>query len=128
ANDVIYAFEASRDYDPSPQLETITVSVLAINSADDFVNPPELGLMEKLMPLVKRGRYVLIPTSDQTRGHGTHSRPSVWHQYLADFLKSLPAPEPVSSLLDPLDERWKTPAPPVSRLRFETTKGVFVLE
>ena len=90
ANDVIYAFEASRDYDPSSQLEKVTVPVLAINSADDFVNPPELGLMEKLMPRVKRGRYILIPTSDQTRGHGTHSRPDVWHAYLAEFLKGLP--------------------------------------
>jgi homoserine O-acetyltransferase len=90
ANDVIYAFEASRDYDPSPMLEKVTAPVLAINSADDFVNPPELGLMEKLMPRVKNGRYVLIPTSDETRGHGTHSRPSVWHDYLAEFLRSLP--------------------------------------
>jgi len=90
ANDVIYAFEASRDYDPSPRLETITVPVLAINSADDFVNPPELGLMEKLMPRVSKGRYVLIPTSDVTRGHGTQSQPNVWQQHLAEFLKSLP--------------------------------------
>jgi homoserine O-acetyltransferase len=90
ANDVIYAFEASRDYDPSSRLDVITVPVLAINSADDFVNPPELGLMEKLMPRVRNGRYVLIPTSDATRGHGTHSQPNVWRQYLAPFLKSLP--------------------------------------
>jgi homoserine O-acetyltransferase len=90
ANDVIYAFESSRDYDPSPLLEKVTVPVLAINSADDFVNPPELGLMEKLMPRVKNGRYVLIPTSDKTRGHGTHSQPSVWHDYLAEFLRGLP--------------------------------------
>lgn len=90
ANNVIYAFEASREYDPSSLLEKVTVPVLAINSADDFVNPPELGLMEKLMPRVKNGRYVLIPTSDKTAGHGTHSRPAVWHDYLAEFLKSLP--------------------------------------
>lgn len=90
ANDVIYAFEASRDYDPSPRLESIAVPVLAINSADDFVNPPELGLMEKLMPRVRQGRYVLIPTSEVTRGHGTHSQPSVWRTYLAEFLRSLP--------------------------------------
>ena len=64
--------------------------VLAINSADDFVNPPELGLMEKLMPRVKQGRYVLMPTSDRTRGHGTHSQPAIWRDYLADFLKQLP--------------------------------------
>jgi homoserine O-acetyltransferase len=89
ANDMLYQFNASRDYDPSPNLEKITASVLAINSADDVVNPPELGLMEKLMPRVKRGRYVLVPTSDRTRGHGTHSLPAVWGQYLADFLKDL---------------------------------------
>ena len=75
---MLYQFNASRDYDPSPNLEKITAALLAINSADDVVNPPELGLMEKLMPRVKRGRYVLIPTSDQTRGHGTHSLPAVW--------------------------------------------------
>jgi homoserine O-acetyltransferase len=89
ANDVIYAFQASRDYDPSPRLETIRVPVLAINSADDFVNPPELGLMEALMPRVQRGQYVLIPISDQTRGHGTHSRPEVWRAHLAAFLGRL---------------------------------------
>jgi homoserine O-acetyltransferase len=89
ANDMLYQFNASRDYDPSPNLEKITAAVLAINSADDVVNPPELGLMEKLITRVKRGKYVLIPTSDQTRGHGTHSLPTVWGQHLADFLKEL---------------------------------------
>ena len=88
ANDMLYQFNASRDYDPSPNLEKITAAVLAINSADDVVNPPELGLMEKLMPRVKRGRYVLIPTSDQTRGHGTHSLPAIWGKDLAAFLKN----------------------------------------
>src|SRR5438045_3724746 len=90
ANDMLYAFDASRDYDPSSQLESIRAAVLAINSADDVVNPPELGLMEKSMPRVKRGRYVLIPTSEQTRGHGTHSLPAVWKGYLARFLQQLP--------------------------------------
>jgi homoserine O-acetyltransferase len=90
ANDMLYAFDASRDYDPSAKLESIGAAVLAINSADDVVNPPELGLMERLMPRVKRGRYVLIPTSDATRGHGTHSLPAVWKNYLAEFLKQLP--------------------------------------
>jgi homoserine O-acetyltransferase len=90
ANDVIYAFESSRFYDPSPKLETITARVLAINSADDFVNPPELGVVEKLMPRVKNGRFVLVPISDKTRGHGTHSQPAVWHDYLAEFLRALP--------------------------------------
>jgi homoserine O-acetyltransferase len=90
ANDMLYAFDASRDYDPSTKLESITASVLAINSADDVVNPPELGLMEKLMPRVKHARYVLIPMSDRTRGHGTHSLPAVWKSYLAEFLQPLP--------------------------------------
>ena len=66
---MLYQFNASREYNPAPNLEKITAAVLAINSADDVVNPPELGLMEKLMPRGKRGKYVLIPTSDQTRGH-----------------------------------------------------------
>ena len=89
ANDMLYAFDASRDYDPSAKLETIRASVLAINSADDVVNPPELGLMEQLMPRVAHGRYVLIPTSERTRGHGTHSLPAVWKSYLAEFLQQL---------------------------------------
>lgn len=93
ANDMLYQFNASRDYDPSPGLEKISAPLLAINSADDVVNPPELGLMEKLIVRVKRGRYILIPTSDQTRGHGTHSLPAVWGKHLADFMKDLaPAP------------------------------------
>src|SRR5207247_9503709 len=89
ANDMLYQFNASRDYDPSPNLETIIAHLLAINSADDVVNPPELGIMEKLMPRVKHGRYVLIPTSDRTRGHGTHSLPAVWGKYLEEFLAQL---------------------------------------
>jgi homoserine O-acetyltransferase len=89
ANDMLYQFNASRDYDPSPNLEKITAPLLAINSADDVVNPPELGIMERLMPRVKHGKYVLIPTSDRTRGHGTHSLPAVWGSYLADFMREL---------------------------------------
>lgn len=91
ANDVIYAFDSSRDYDPSETLESIEVPVLAINSADDFVNPPELGLMEQLIPKVANARYILIPVSDSTRGHGTHSRPAVWRHHLEDFMRYLPA-------------------------------------
>lgn len=90
ANDMLYQFDASRDYDPSPFLERISAPVLAINSADDLVNPPELGLMERLMPRVRKGQYVLIPISDRTRGHGTHSLPAVWGDYLAKFLNALP--------------------------------------
>jgi homoserine O-acetyltransferase len=88
ADDMLYQFDASRDYDPSPHLERITAPVLAINSADDLINPPELGLMEALMPRVRNGRYVLIPTSDRTRGHGTHTWAAVWKEHLARFLES----------------------------------------
>jgi homoserine O-acetyltransferase len=87
ANDFLFQYEASRDYDPSVALEKIKAPLYAINSADDVVNPPELGLMEKLMPRVKRGKYILIPTSDLTRGHGTHSQAALWKNYLVDLLK-----------------------------------------
>ena len=90
ANDVVYAFNSSRNYDPSTSLEKITAPVLAINSMDDFVNPPELGVVEQLMPRVKHGKFILLPITDQTRGHGTHSLPAVWGGYLAEFLKGLP--------------------------------------
>jgi homoserine O-acetyltransferase len=89
ANDMLYYFDASREYDPSPQLERITAPLLAINSADDLINPPELGLMEKLMPRVARGRYVLLPITSETRGHGTHSWPALWQQHLKAFLATL---------------------------------------
>ena len=91
ANDLLYALEASRNYDPSPDLERITAPLLAINSADDFVNPPELGLMEPLVKRVRLGRFVLLPITDATRGHGTHTLPSVWGPYLAQFLAELPS-------------------------------------
>lgn len=90
ANDMLYQFDASRDYDPSPHLAQVTTPVLAINSADDQVNPPELGVMERLMPQVPHGKFILLPITPQTRGHGTHSLPAVWGNYLAEFLKTLP--------------------------------------
>ena len=89
ATDLLYAFDASRDYDPSAQLERITAPLFAINSADDLINPPELGLMERLMPLVRRGRYVLIPTSAITRGHGTHTVAAAWKAEFAPFVATL---------------------------------------
>lgn len=90
ANDVLYAFDASREYNPAPNLEKITAAVLAINSADDEVNPPELGLMERLMPRVKHGKYVLLPITEETNGHSTHSLPAIWGHYLKDFMATLP--------------------------------------
>lgn len=89
ANDMIYYFRASEDYDPSPHLEEITAPLLAINSADDFVNPPELPMMQALIKKVKRGRFILLPITDDTRGHGTHSRPSVWAAQLGEFLATV---------------------------------------
>ncbi len=87
ANDMLYQFDSSRAYDPAPKLETIKAPLVAINSADDQVNPPELGIIEQEIKRVKRGRFVLIPISDKTRGHGTHSLPALWQQHLAELLE-----------------------------------------
>jgi homoserine O-acetyltransferase len=86
ADDLLYAIESSSDYDPSAQLERITAPLLAINSADDFINPPELGILEAAMKRVKRGRYLLIPVSDATHGHSTHTWAAVWERQLREFL------------------------------------------
>jgi homoserine O-acetyltransferase len=87
ANDLLYQYDASREYNPAPGLEKIAAPLLAINSVDDEINPPELGIMERESKQVKRGRYVLLPISDETRGHGTHSYPAIWQSHLADLLK-----------------------------------------
>jgi len=92
ANDMIYQYRASEDYDPSAHLAEITSPLLAINSADDFVNPPELQMMRSLIGKVKHGRFVLIPISEETRGHGTHSLPIVFGPYLSDFLRQFDRP------------------------------------
>ncbi len=86
ANDVLYAFEASRDYDPSAALEKIEAAVTAVNSADDEVNPPELGILEREIRRVKRGKAVLLPIGPQTRGHGTHTNAAAWKEQLAELL------------------------------------------
>lgn len=86
ANDVLYAIESSRNYDPSPNLEKITAPVMFVNSADDFVNPPELGIAQNEIKRVKRGKFVLLPMTDQTRGHGTHTLPTIWKEYLRELL------------------------------------------
>ncbi len=88
ANDLLYAVNASRDYDPSPQLAKISVPVMFVNSADDFINPPELGIAEREITRVKKGRFILIPISEQTQGHGTHSWAAVWQQYLKELLEA----------------------------------------
>lgn len=86
ANDMIYYFDASRNYNPEPQLENITVPLTAINSADDQINPPELAIIDKDIHRVKNGKFVLLPITDQTRGHGTHSLPAIWGDYLKELL------------------------------------------
>jgi homoserine O-acetyltransferase/O-succinyltransferase len=87
ANDLLYQVDASRDYNPQPKLETIKAPLLAINSADDAVNPPELGIVEREIKRVKKGRFILLPITDETRGHGTHTIPAIWQKYLVELLK-----------------------------------------
>jgi len=87
ANDVLYALESSADYDPAPALEKITAPLLAVNSADDLINPPELGILEREIKRVAKGRAIVLPLSDRTAGHGTHTLAALWKQYLAELLK-----------------------------------------
>ena len=86
ANDLIYFTNASRNYDPSSRLGSITAPVLWINSADDFINPPELGIPQQMVGKMPHARFILIPISDATRGHGTHTAAAVWKDYLIEFL------------------------------------------
>jgi homoserine O-acetyltransferase len=92
ANDLLYAVSASRNYDPSSKLGLIKVPVMFINSADDFINPPELGIAEREIKKVKNGKFVLLPVSEQTHGHGTHTWAAVWQQYLRELLEQSSAP------------------------------------
>jgi homoserine O-acetyltransferase/O-succinyltransferase len=87
ANDFLYYVNASRNYNPEPRLNTITAPVLWINSADDFINPPELGIAQQLVTRMPHARFILIPISDATRGHGTHTFAAVWKNYLVEFLQ-----------------------------------------
>jgi homoserine O-acetyltransferase len=90
ANDYLYRWEASADYNPQPDLEKITAKFLAINFADDLINPAELKVMERDMPRVKHGRAVLMPPAEKTLGHANQSRGALWGPYLAEFLNQLP--------------------------------------
>jgi homoserine O-acetyltransferase len=89
ANDLLYAVNSSRNYDPSTDLGKITVPVMFVNSADDFINPPDLGIAEREIQKVKNGKFVLIPASEQTHGHGTHTWAALWQQYLKELLDEL---------------------------------------
>jgi homoserine O-acetyltransferase len=86
ANDFLYAVNSSRNYDPSPKLESIQAPVMYINSADDFINPPELDIAQREIKRVKNGKFVLLPASEQTHGHGTHTWATVWQSYLKELL------------------------------------------
>jgi homoserine O-acetyltransferase/O-succinyltransferase len=86
ANDLLYQVNASRNYDPSAHLEKITAAVMWINSADDFINPPELGIAEKETKRLKNGMFVLLPISELTHGHGTHTWAVAWKDYLKQLL------------------------------------------
>jgi homoserine O-acetyltransferase len=92
ANDILYAVEASHDYDPGPGLEKIVAPLVAINFADDQINPPELGILEREIQRVKRGRAVTIPRTDASVGHGTHTRAAVWKHLLVELLKESERP------------------------------------
>jgi homoserine O-acetyltransferase len=87
ANDFLYAVNSSRNYDPSAGLEKIKAPVLWINSADDFINPPELGVAEKMVGRIPHGRFVLIPISEKTHGHGSHTWAALWEDKLIELLK-----------------------------------------
>jgi homoserine O-acetyltransferase/O-succinyltransferase len=88
ANDLLYQVSSSADYDPGPDLEKIKAPLFAVNSADDLVNPPELGILEKEIERVPHGKAVVIPFSDQTRGHGSHTIAVLWKQYLQELLQT----------------------------------------
>ena len=88
ANDMIYYLDASRNYNPEGKLEKIKAPVLWINSADDYINPPELAIAEKMVKRIPRGKFILLTISDQTRGHGTHTAAAVWKNYLAEFMNA----------------------------------------
>jgi homoserine O-acetyltransferase len=88
ANDVLYQVEASHDYDPGPNLEKIRAPLFAVNSADDLINPPELGVLEREIQRVPKGRAVVVPAGPETRGHGTHTIAGVWKNYLAELLSA----------------------------------------
>jgi homoserine O-acetyltransferase len=96
ANDLLYAVNSSRNYDPSAGLAKISVPVMFVNSADDFINPPELGIAEREIQKVKTGKFVLLPLSEQTHGHGTHTWAALWQQYLKELLDESQPPAPTA--------------------------------
>jgi homoserine O-acetyltransferase len=86
ANDLLYQLDASRNYNPETGLDRIAAPMIAINSADDFINPPELGIAERLVARVPHAKFVLVPASEKTRGHGTHTWAALWKEHLESLL------------------------------------------
>jgi homoserine O-acetyltransferase len=92
ANDVIYALESSRDYEPGPKLESITAPLIAVNTADDLINPPDLGILEREIKRVPHGKAITLPESPETRGHGSHTIAKLWKHYLEELLNATERP------------------------------------
>jgi homoserine O-acetyltransferase len=97
ANNVLYALESSSDYDPGPGLERIKAPLLAINFEDDLINPPELGILEREIRRVPKGRAIVMPRSERTRGHGTHTLAAVWKEHLIRLLHETESGETAAS-------------------------------
>lgn len=93
ATDLLYQLEASEDYNPAPDLEKITAPLVAINTADDIVNPPELGILEREIKRVPKGRALVLPLTPDTRGHGSHTVAALWKQHLQQLLEQSAAPK-----------------------------------
>jgi homoserine O-acetyltransferase/O-succinyltransferase len=136
ANDYLYAFQASYDYDPGPELEEIKAPLLAINTADDLINPPELRVLEREIKRVKHGKAMVIPLSDQTVGHGSHTKAALWSRQLGRFLKQTETrvnrlPRDRASGATPQNASSPEPdlrAPDKFLVRMETSKGAMTLE
>ena len=116
ANDVLYALDASRTYDPSPHLAKVRARVVAVNFADDQVNPPELGLLEREIAKVVDGRAVVMPISDRTRGHGSHTIAALWSEHLKALLAATAPDRPVTAT--PAQRIWDPGEPHAARVWF----------
>lgn len=128
ANDLIYAFDATRFYNPAPHLDKIMAPLIAINSADDQVNPPELGILERETARIPGAQSVVLPITTMTRAHSTHSQPTIWGPYLARLLAATAPDEPAVNrnvLLDSTHAAWREQAPGDYVARFVTSEGAF---
>jgi homoserine O-acetyltransferase len=127
-NDLTYALDSSLDYNPRPKLSTIRSPLLAINFADDLINPPELGILESAIKEVPKGRAILIPAGPNTHGHGTHTSAEVWKSHLQVFLKETEPPGVVHVSKSGADVFPYTPDPPYTEAaRKARVQGIVVL-